>query len=218
MKKFKKDFINYYALIVMVIYILNNIVLVGLKIRGPLFVVFMFVFAILNGIILIKYKQKIEYKDLVIGTSFILLLFAKNIYHFLFAVSHIVILMMIDFSENKITKIITICIFGFVVIFWFPILFALIFAFGLDLTEERGESKIYKDMHYRCEKDYEIYSYSAGAMDSTHFNIGKHYEILNIDDIITISYTGHHEKTSEEFEEILNQYHCELVGEKNGTK
>ena len=115
-------------------------------------------------------------------------------------------------------KIISVLIVIFGYIFFLPLFFVFLLAFGTGLDEESGMNDIYDDMHYYCNNNYEVYSYSAGAMDSFHYSIGKHYEILNISGIINISYNERNEKTLDEYEIYLETHNCELVGDKNGSK
>ena len=106
----------------------------------------------------------------------------------------------------------------FVYIFSLPLLFIYLLTFGTTLDSEKEIKDIYSDTHYYCDNNYEIYSYSAGAMDSFHYSIGKHYEILNINGIITIAYRKRHEKTQDEYETFLENHNCKLAGDKNGFK
>ena len=120
--------------------------------------------------------------------------------------------------ENHLIKIISVLISIFAFIFFVPLFFIFLLSFGTNLDEEREMNNIYDDTHYYCDNNYEVYSYSAGAMDSFHYSIGKHYEILNISGIINISYNERNEKTHDEYEAYLETHNCELVGDKNGSK
>lgn len=55
-------------------------------------------------------------------------------------------------------------------------------------------------------------------MSLSCYSIGKHYDILNIDDIIYISYNERNEKTKQEYQQYINNHNCSLVGDKNGFK
>ena len=99
-----------------------------------------------------------------------------------------------------------------------PLFFIYILAFGTDLSEEQEKSDIYDKMHYFCDNNYEVYAYSAGAMDRFHYSIGKHYEFLDINDIIYISYNERNEVSQKEYNEYLKTHKCKLVGEANGFK
>ena len=70
---------------------------------------------------------------------------------------------------------------------------------------------IYRDTHYYCENNYEVYSYSNGATDKFHYSIGKHYEFLNINNMINISYRKRTEKNYNEYESYINMHHCQLI-------
>ena len=88
--------------------------------------------------------------------------------------------------EKHSIKIISVLIVILGYIFFLPLFFVFLLAFSTGLDEESGMNDIYDDMHYYCDNNYEVYSYSAGVMDSFHYSIGKHYEILNISGTIVL--------------------------------
>lgn len=55
-------------------------------------------------------------------------------------------------------------------------------------------------------------------MDGFHYSIGKHYDILNIGDIINIIYSERNETTQEEYENYVKNHKCTLVGDNNESK
>ena len=212
----RKNFIDYYALVMLVLFIIYNLFLESLKIYGLLYQIFMFALIIVNAITLIIFRKRIKYKTLIIIVYLLIWLFSKNILQCFFAFSNIILLCITGFMEKHSIKIISVLIVMFGYIFFLPLFFAFLLAFGTGLDEESGMNDIYDDMH--CDNNYEVYSYSAGAMDSFHYSIGKHYEILNISGIINISYNERNEKTHDEYEACLETHNCELVGDKNGSK
>jgi hypothetical protein len=214
----RKKFMDYYALVILVLFIVYNLVLESLKIYGLLYQVFMFLIIIVNAIILIVFRRKIKYKTLIIIVYVLIWLFSKNTLQCFFAFSNIILLCVTGFMENHSIQIISILIVVFGCIFFLPLFFIFLMAFGTGLDEEKGMNDIYDDMHYYCNNNYEVYSYSAGAMDSFHYSIDKHYEILNIGGIINVSYNERNEKTHNEYEAYLETHNCKLVGGKNGSK
>lgn len=214
----KKKFIDYYAFFMMIIFIFYNLFLESLKIYGLLYQLFMFTLIIVNAIILINFRKKIKFKTLIIIVYLLIWLLSKNTLQCFFAFSNIILLCIIGSMEKNSIKIISILLIICVYIFFFPLFFIFLLAFGTGFDNERGMNDIYDDMHYYCENDYEVYSYSAGAMDSFHYSIGKHYEVLNINGIISISYSERNEKTHDEYEKHLQTHSCKLVGDKNGSK
>ena len=212
----RKNFIDYYALVMLVLFIIYNLFLESLKIYGLLYQIFMFALIIVNAITLIIFRKRIKYKTLIIIVYLLIWLFSKNILQCFFAFSNIILLCITGFMEKHSIKIISVLIVIFGYIFFLPLFFAFLLAFGTGLDEESGMNDIYDDMH--CDNNYEVYSYSAGAMDSFHYSIGKHYEILNISGIINISHNERNEKTHDEYEACLETHNCELVGDKNGSK
>lgn len=209
----RKNLIDYYALTMLVLFIVYNLFLKNLKIYGLLYQVFMFALIIANAIILIIFRKRIKCKTLIIIVYLLTWLFSKNTLQCLFAFSNIILLCITGFMEKHSIKIISVLIVILDHIFFLPLYFGFLLTFGTGLDEERGMNDIYDDMHYYCDNNYEIYSYSAGAMDSFHYSIGKHYEILNIDGIINISYHERNEKTQTEYETYLKKHNCKLVGD-----
>lgn len=215
----KKNIIDYYAFIMMILFIIYNIVLKDLKIGGLLYQIFMIVLIVLNITVLIKFRKKIKFKGLIIVVYFFIWsIFSKNALQFLFGLSSMIILIAIGFMENNFIKNISILITLFFVAFSMPLLFAYLFAYGTGISEEKGRNDIHDDMHYFCENNYEVYCYSGGAIDSFHYSIGKHYEFLDIDGIIFISYNERNEVSQEEYSNYLNTHKCKLVGDVSGSK
>lgn len=219
----KKNIIDYYALIMLLLFIIHNIILWNLKIGGLLYQIFMIVLIVLNIIILIKFRKRIKLKGLIIVIYFLIWFFfftSKNILQCFFGISNIVTLIAIGFMESNFNKTILVLIMLFFAIFSRPLLEIYLVLYGTGISEEsgRGRNDIYDGMHYLCENNYEVYSYSAGAMDRYHYSIGKYYEFLDIDGIIFISYNERNEVLQEEYENYLNTHKCELVGDMNGSK
>ncbi len=209
----KKIIINYYGLIIVNLFIIYNIILKNLKIEGLLYKLFMINIIIINITILIKFKKNIKLKSLIIIIYFLTwFLFSKNALQLIFGISNIITLIIIGFSENNFIKILSVIIGLFLVTFSIPLFFIFI------LTYDTGINDIYNDTHYFCENNYEIYSYSAGAMDKFHYSIGKHYELINIDDIIYISYNERNEVSEKDYKNYLNNHKCKLVGDINESK
>ena len=67
-------------------------------------------------------------------------------------------------------------------------------------------------------KNYEIYSYSNSAGDVFHYSIGKHYDFLNINDIIHITYNEQNEVKKYDYDNYLKKHKCRLVGGINESK
>ena len=210
-----KNFIKNYAVYMMMLFMISNITLYNLKIHGLLYQIFMTILIIINALILIIFRKKIKYKSSIIIIYLVILIFSKNALQLFFGVSNIILICVTGFMEDNIIKIISGLLVLFVCIFFGPFLFGYLLTFGTGFDEEPDKIDIYDDTHYYCDNNYEIYSYSAGAMDGFHYSIGKHYEILKIDDIISISYNARNEKTKDEYESYLETHNCELVGEDN---
>lgn len=214
----KKFFINYYALIMLMLFLSYNLFLDSLKIGGLLYQIFMIGLIIINIILLTIFRKNIKYESSVIIVYFFIWLFSKNALQCLFGISNMMTLIVIGFMKNNFIKVISIIITLFFVVFSMPLLFVYLLAFGTSLSEEQDRNDIYDDMHYYCENNYEVYSYSAGAMDRFHYSIGKHYEFLDIDGIIYVSYNERNEVSEEKYDNYLNTHKCKLVGDVNGSK
>ena len=214
----KKNVINYYSIIMLILYLIYNIGLHSLKIGGLLYQIIMIIIIIANAIILIVFRKDIKYKEVVCVIYFFTWLFSKNIPQCFFNFSNIILLVGIGLIDSMFMRVFAIIIGLIVSIFFLPLFFIFLLCFGTSMSEESGRNDIYEDMHYYCEKNYEVYSYSAGAMDKYHYSIGKHYEFLDIDGIIFISYNERNEVSQEEYNNYLNTHKCKLVGDVNGSK
>ena len=214
----KKIFINYYALITLILFIVYNLFLQNLKIYGILYRILMFLIIIVNLIVLIILRKKIKYKSIAIIVYCLIWIFSKNILQCFFAFSNIIMLCITGFIENNFIKIISVLIAIYIHIFFLPLYFGLILTFGINLDEDKYMNDIYSEMHYYCDNNYEVYAYSSGAMDSFHYSIGKYYDILNINDIINIVYRDRNETTLEEYTIFIENNNCKLVGDVGGFK
>ena len=218
----KKDLINNYTIFMIIIFIIENIILINLKIKGIVYEIFMLILVIFNMIILIKYNCEIKFKILTIIVSLFLFLLSKDFYNAIFMITNILTLLIITiFNAIKKQSLKTIILSILAVIFLFKYFFYIIlfimFVLYNKLTYEE-DSDIYYDTYYYCENNYEAYVYSAGAFDSFHYSISKHYEIFNIDGIINICYRERNETTKENYEEFIRNNKCTLVGDIDGFK
>jgi len=193
-------------------------VLENLKIGGLLYQVSMIILIALNVIILIIFRKDIKCKSLVILAYCFIWLFSKNALQCVFSISSMITLIITGFMESNFIKVISILITIFFIVFAMPLLFIYLLAFGTGMGEESGRNDIYNDMHYYCENNYEVYSFSQGAMDKFHYSIGKHYEFLDIDGIIYVSYNERNEVSEEEYNNYLKHHKCRLVSDINGSK
>ncbi len=214
----KKKLIDYYTIIMLVLYLFYNIALNSLKIGGLLYQIFMIIIIIVNAIILIVFRKEIKYKEVVCVIYFFTWLFSKNVPQCFFNFSNIIVLVGIGLIDSMFMRVFSIIIGLIVSIFFLPLFFVFLLCFGTSMSEESGRSDIYEDMHYYCENNYEVYSYSAGAMDRFHYSIGKYYDILDINGIMNISYNERSEVSQEEYNNYLNTHKCKLFGDVNGFK
>lgn len=208
---------NYYSLIMMILFIIYNVLLINIKINGLLYVLFMIVLILVNIIIMILFRKNISFKSIIIIIYFFTwLIFSKNLMQCLFALSSMITLLIIGYKESNFIKSMAFIILTIFILFFLPIYF--IFLLEFDSGKDKYIGDIYEDMHYYCDNNYEVYSFSQGAMDGFHYSIGKHYEFLNIDGIISISYSDRNEVYQKDYNDYLNNHKCKLVGDSNGSK
>ena len=212
----KKNAINIYVMSMMVLYLIYNIVLESLKIGGLLYQIIMLIIITLNIIILILFKENIKFKSfLIIVYFFTSYIISKNVLQCAFGISNMIVLLATGYNENKFNKTISILIPLFYILCSPLIYFIFLLAYGTGLNEEYQRNDIYNDMHYYCKDNYEVYTYSGGAMDSFHYSIGKYYDILDIDGIIYISYNKRNEVSKKKYDNYLKKHKCRLVGDIN---
>lgn len=211
-KSLKKYLIKYYGLIYLCCFIINNVILINLTLKGILYILLLFLLALLNVFIIWKYNKEMKFKGFFLIVSIILFLFSKNLYYAIFDIINILSIIIFSISYSRTVRVITIISAFLFLINYFWVILVMMIVFSKD----GSMNDIYDDTHYYCENNYEVYSYSAGAMDSFHYSIGKYYEILNIDGIISITYNERNEKTYEEYNTFIKNHNCSLVGDKNG--
>lgn len=213
-----KNYTNYYFLIMALFFITYNIIFESLKISGSLYKLFMILLIIINSIILFILNKKISLKKIILIIYIFTIVKSRNQLQFFFALSNIIILCIIGFQECNLIKTISIFILIITLTYSLPLLFVFLLEFGTELDEDVYMNKIYEDTHYYCNKNYEIYSYSNSAVDVFHYSIGKHYDFLNINDIIHITYNEQNEVKKYDYDNYLKKHKCRLVGGINESK
>ena len=213
-----KNYTNYYFLIMALFFITYNIIFESLKISGSLYKLFMILLIIINSIILFILNKKISFKKIILIIYIFTIIKSRNQLQFFFALSNIIILCIIGFQESNLIKTISIFILIITLTYSLPLLFVFLLEFGTELDEDVYMNKMYEDTHYYCNKNYEIYSYSYSAGDVFHYSIGKHYDFLNINDIIHITYNEQNEVKKYDYDNYLKKHKCRLVGGINESK
>lgn len=211
----KNKIINNYIHIITLLFVIYNILFRYLIITGNLYHMLMITLIISNIVFIINNKEKVKYKGLAIIIYWLIWIISKDFYGIIFVISCLMTLISTDFVKSTFVKIIVIIITLFISIAAIVFLYLYIIIFAL-----RGvvDDQIYEDTHYYCKNNYEVYSYSAGAMESIHYSIGKHYVILDFNDIIYISYNERKDVSQKEYNKYLNTHKCKLVGDVNGFK
>lgn len=206
----KKILIDYYAVIMLILFIIYNVFLRNLMISGLLYKLVMFIIILANIFVLVKYRNRIKYKSFIIIAYFLLsLIIAKSMMQYLFGFLSMLVLILTGISKSKMIKVITV-IMVICFIFIYKLYFlVLAFSLGLNDDEDYMVNRIYEDMHYYCDKGYEVYAYSAGAFDSYHYSVTKNYVILRIDKVINIVYMKSEDITYEEYEKYIKNNNCQ---------
>lgn len=213
-----KNYTNYYFFIMVLFFITYNIIFESLKISGSLYKLFMILLIIINSIVLFILNKKISFKKIILIIYIFTIVKSRNQLQFFFVLSNIIILCIIGFQESNLIKTISIFILIITLTYSLPLLFVFLLEFGTELDEDVHMNKIYEDTHYYCNKNYEIYSYSNSAGDVFHYSIGKHYDFLNINDIIHITYNEQNEVKKYDYNNYLKKHKCRLVGGINESK
>ena len=213
-----ENYTNYYFFIMALFFITYNIIFESLKISGSLYKLFMILLIIINSIMLFILNKKISFKKIILIIYIFTIVKSKNQLQFFFALSNIIILCIIGFQESNLIKTISIIILIITLTYSLPLLFVFLLEFGTELDEDVYMNKIYEGTHYYCNKNYEIYSYSYSAGDVFHYSIGKHYDFLNINDIIHITYNEQNEVKKYDYDNYLKKHKCRLVGGINESK
>lgn len=201
-QKIKMFLINYYLFFIFVFLILINSIVNYVVIKGLLYYLVIILIILINFFIVLKYENNIKFKNLFFILFIISVLFDKTNLYRLISLSTLVAIIITGFEKSKFIMISTYALAVFVGIA-FPFLILFMFA--------PGEDPIYEDMHYYC-GEYEIYSYSYGAMDRFHYKVNRHYEIIYLKNIIEISYNEviSDSDSDEQYNFILKNNKCIL--------
>lgn len=172
----------------------------------------------LNIYILIKFRKEIKFKNLIITVYFFTcLLLSKDVLQWVFSYTSMVTLTIFEFMKSNIAKLIAIILVTIIATFFILLFFAFSILFLVICLLLSGNYNIIYGTHYYCEKNYEIYAYSSGALGIAHYNIGKHYEFLDIDGIIYIYYSERNEVSEKDYYNFLKNYECRLVSDNYGS-
>ncbi len=203
---------EWYPFVVLFLFVLSNFVFRHIVVTGSLYRISMLLVIFINFILVIKFKKSIKRKSPFIIIYFLMCIFCKNALNLYFSLSNILAYIIAGFMESHFVKALTIIIISIATLFFLPLTFIFLLLYsGLDGTKSMHD--VYSDTHYICENDYEIYSFSMGAMDGFHYSVGKYHEFLRIDDILEISYRKRNETTQEIYEEFLENNDCMLAEE-----
>ena len=209
LKKINKEKVTtYYIIIITILFIINNILLRNLIISGFMYHIIMIALTVLNIRFLLKNQEKIECKKIGILICCLIWIISKNFYGIILVLSTLITLIVIEYSKSLIIKVLAYIIALIVSIVFIPFLYLQIIVTSIFSYDDDA----FEDSHYYCENHYEAYVYSAGAIDSYHHNIGKHYDFLDLGVIISVSYKGGHEVSTEEYNKFIETHNCKRNG------
>lgn len=200
---------DYYLIILFfIVEILNLLKTYNIVIQGLIFDLFLIALTILSIIVIIKYNDSLKYKRLILPLYVIFFiigdkLFLNNLLYTALMVIPIVFIIALNFHKDNFIEMSGIIAITVTVIL-FPLLF---FLHDLSPTDRNN---IYEDTHYQC-GEYEIFSYSAGAMDSYHYAVVKKHKYIDFGNILEIWYDEYIGDTELEYEMILNSNVCYLI-------
>ena len=196
---------KYYAVILLVLFLIYNL-FKNFVIEGLLYQIFMIGLIIINGIILFKYKDEIDYKKVVGVIYFLAGFFSKNIFQCYFAFSNVIIICVIESLRNKKSNVPLIVME--VLLFLVPAIIVSHLFIGTRYDKNFMRNDISKDYYYLCDNNVSSYRFSGTANDSYHYSIGKYYEIARIDNLIYIAYDERNEVSQKEYEEYIAEHEC----------
>lgn len=197
-----KKIVSHYFLFILIFYFLFNFLLRGLRIEGILYTIFFIGIIIGNLFFIKKYINQLKWKNITLFTFLFLLLFSKNIYFLLLGLSTILFILVDKTGKLKPLElvIIVLSLIG-LGIQYFGISF-------LVLSFSKKEEVFDYGEHYNCENYKELYPYSAGAFDSLHYAFDTYVEVLDLDNILKITYRSRKEISQEEYEKYLDEHNC----------
>ena len=196
---------KYYAVILLVLFLIYNL-FKNFVIEGLLYQIFMIGLIIINGIILFKYKDEIDYKKVVGVIYFLAGFFSKNIFQCYFAFSNVIIICVIESLRNKKSNVPLIVME--VLLFLVPAIIVSHLFIGTRYDKNFMRNDISKDYYYLCDNNVSSYRFSGTANDSYHYSIGKYYEIVKINNLLYIAYDERNEVSQKEYEEYIAEHKC----------
>ena len=196
---------KYYAVILLVLFLIYNL-FKNFVIEGLLYQIFMIGLIIINGIILFKYKDEIDYKKVVGVIYFLAGFFSKNIFQCYFAFSNVIIICVIESLRNKKSNVPLIVME--VLLFLVPAIIVSHLFIGTKYNKNFMRNDISKDYYYLCDNNVSSYRFSGSANDSYHYSIGKYYEIVKINNLLYIAYDERNEVSQKEYKKYIAEHKC----------
>ena len=196
---------KYYAVILLVLFLIYNL-FKNFVIEGLLYQIFMIGLIIINGIILFKYKDEIDYKKVVGVIYFLAGFFSKNIFQCYFAFSNVIIICVIESLRNKKSNVPLIVME--VLLFLVPSIIVSHLFIGTRYDKNFMRNDISKDYYYLCDNNVSSYRFSGTANDSYHYSIGKYYEIVKINNLLYIAYDERNEVSQKEYKKYIAEHKC----------
>lgn len=185
-----------------------------IEIEGIIYDLFWIMGILANGYLLWHYAQALKHKEMILGLSMLSLFAVKHVYGALL-VCTTVVWMRRSLHDERVTRMgeITCMLCDFVC---YPLMFlAVILYFFTWIAIDIG---IYEDSHYLCDYNTEIYKSSAGATDRVHDTVNRYALLLDMGDMLQITYRKKVGDDQALYDKIRREYDCIGVGESDGSK
>ncbi len=196
---------KYYLLIVYIFFLTFNLFLTELVVDGIVYYIFMILLNIFNVYFIIKKNKYLKLKNSLYVLLLLSIIYCKNIFYVILLLNTIIFLTALNFKENIVIKVISL-ICSIAIILNIELVLFILFLITFN------NNPIYEDTHYYCNNNYEIYYYSGGALDSFHYSVVKRYKIIEFNNIIKIVYNKNIGNSLDEYNKVLENMECKLVG------
>ena len=206
----KNNILKNYSILLIILYLINNLLLKNIIICGPLYIIIMIVLIITNIIFVIKNKNKIKYKK---NTSIILLFISfigKDILQADLTFTSFIVLAILQLKEKKEFDLVRKIALGMFIIFFYIIIHLI---FVVKYIESITNNVMYNksDNHYYCENNIEILAYENPFKNKVYFATATIKKIIKVDNLITITYQKIEEKNDENLESYIEGYRCKTT-------
>lgn len=178
--------------------------------KGFLYHFIMIIVLLLTFFITYKISNTMKFKKIFYILLPIDALVISNPYIYILLIILIVEILVLNYRSKFIC-----IVFGIVALIctlFFPIvvLLSIMRMYLISGDGNRLRSMAYDEEHYKC-GEYEIFSYSGGAMDHMHYAVIKPNNVIKIGNALNIGYDDQVGDTLEDYNKIFNDKKCKKV-------